>query len=221
MKVIAIIPAYHEASVIAGVVRKTVSFVDEVVVVDDGSEDRTGETARAAGARVYTHVLNRGLGAALSTGMAAALKRGADVIITLDADGQHDPVEIPNFVRAINEKKVDAVIGSRFLGKTEMPALRRVYNRIGNLLTYLLFGIRTTDSQSGFRAFTRRGAQRLELKTNRMEVSSEFLKEIHDKQISFCEIPCSVKYTDYSMSKGQSFGVGISTAFKLVLRRLM
>src|SRR3989338_6274277 len=126
MKVIAIIPAYHEASVIAGVVRKTVSFVDEVVVVDDGSEDRTGETARAAGDRVYTHVLNRGLGAALSTGMAAALKRGADVIITLDADGQHDPVEIPNFVRAINEKKVDAVIGSRFLGKTEMPALRRV-----------------------------------------------------------------------------------------------
>ena len=221
MKVIAIIPAYHEASVIAGVVRKTVSFVDEVVVVDDGSEDRTGETARVAGSRVYTHVLNRGLGAALSTGIAAALKRGADVIITLDADGQHDPVEIPNFVRAINEKKVDAVIGSRFLGKTEMPALRRVYNRIGNLLTYLLFGIRTTDSQSGFRAFTRRGAQRLELKTNRMEVSSEFLKEIHDKQISFCEIPCSVKYTDYSMSKGQSFGVGISTAFKLVLRRLM
>ncbi len=221
MKIVAVIPAYHEASAIAGVVRKTVSFVDEVVVVDDGSEDRTGEKARVAGARVYTHVLNRGLGAALATGIAAALKREADVIITLDADGQHDPAEIPNFIRAIEEKKVDAVIGSRLLGKTEMPPLRRIYNRIGNLLTYLLFDIRTTDSQSGFRAFTRRGAERLELKTNRMEVSSEFLKEIHDKKISFCEIPCSVAYTDYSMSKGQNLYVGVSTAFKLVLRRLM
>mgnify|MGYP001559984147 CR=1 FL=1 len=221
MKVVAVIPAYNESSMIADVVQKTVSFADEVVVIDDGSTDRTGEAARQAGARVYRHAINRGLGASLATGIAAAMKRGADVIVTLDADGQHDPSEIPNFVRAIEERKVDAVIGSRFLETIDMPFLRRVYNRIGNVLTYLLFGIRTTDSQSGFRAFTRHGASRLELKTNRMEVSSEFLKEIHDKRLSFCEIPCSVKYTDYSMSKGQSLGVGVSTAFKLVLRRLM
>lgn len=221
MKVVAVIPAYNESSMIADVVRKTVLFADEVVVIDDGSKDRTGEIARTAGARVFTHAINRGLGASLATGIAAALLREADVIVTLDADGQHDPSEIPNFVRAIEERKVDAVIGSRFLEEMDMPFLRRVYNRIGNVLTYLLFGIRTTDSQSGFRAFTHRGASRLELKTNRMEVSSEFLKEIHDKHISVCEIPCRVRYTDYSMSKGQSFGVGVATAFKLVLRRLM
>lgn len=232
MKVTAVIPAYNEASMIADVVRKTVLFADEVVVIDDGSKDRTGEIARVAGARVYTHAINRGLGASLATGIAAALKCGADIVVTLDADGQHDPSEIPNFVRALEERRVDAVIGSRFLEvddppgressvRAGMPFLRRVYNRIGNMLTYLLFGIRTTDSQSGFRAFTHHGASRLELKTNRMEVSSEFLKEIHDKHISVCEIPCRVRYTDYSMSKGQSFGVGVTTAMKLVLRRLM
>lgn len=221
MKVIAIIPAYNEASVIGGVVLSALKYVDEVVVVNDGSTDRTAEVARHAGAQVYTHVLNRGLGATLATGIEAGLRRGADVLVTLDADGQHDPTEIPNFLKAIEEKQVDAVIGSRLLQATGMPFRRRLYNRIGNVLTYVLFGIWTTDSQSGYRAFTRRGASQLQLRTNRMEVSSEFLKEIHDKKISFCEIPCTVKYTEYSMSKGQSFSVGVMTAMKLILRRLM
>lgn len=221
MKVIAVIPAYNEATVIGDVVKHATSFADEVIVVDDGSNDRTAEIAENAGARVYSHVINRGLGATLATGIAAGLKNGGDILITLDADGQHDPAEIPNFVQAIEENGVDAVIGSRLLHGEGMPFIRRVYNRIGNMITYALFGIWTTDSQSGYRAFTRQGASKLELKTNRMEVSSEFLKEIHDKKISFCEIPCSVKYTEYSMSKGQSFTVGISTLLKLVLRRLM
>lgn len=221
MKMIAIIPAYNEASVIGDVVRSALNYVDEVVVVNDGSTDRTAHVAHHAGAQVYTHVLNRGLGATLATGIEAGLRRGADVLVTLDADGQHDPSEIPNFLKAIEEKQVDAVIGSRLLEATGMPFRRRLYNRIGNVLTYVLFGIWTTDSQSGYRAFTRRGASRLKLRTNRMEVSSEFLKEIHDKKISFCEIPCTVKYTEYSMSKGQSFSVGVMTAMKLILRRLM
>jgi glycosyltransferase involved in cell wall biosynthesis len=221
MKVVAIIPAFNEATVIGEVVRRAKLNADVVVAVDDGSRDGTGDVARAAGAEVYTHAINRGLGASLATGIAAGLKLGGDILVTLDADGQHDPSEIPNFVRALEEKKVDAVIGSRLLKAEGMPFMRRMYNRIGNLVTFLLFGIWTTDSQSGYRAFTRHGASMLELKTNRMEVSSEFLKEIHDKKIKFCEIPCSVKYTDYSMSKGQSFFVGVSTLAKLILRRLM
>ncbi|MDA1038473.1 MAG: glycosyltransferase family 2 protein [bacterium] len=221
MKIVAVIPAYNEATVIADVVSRTKPFVDEVVVVNDGSRDRTEVVARMAGAVVYRHVINRGLGATLATGIAAALDREADILVTLDADGQHDPSEIPNFIKALQDKKVDAIIGSRLLNGEGMPFMRRVYNRIGNVLTYVLFGIWTTDSQSGYRAFTRHGASLLELKTNRMEVSSEFLKEIHDKKISFAEIPCTVKYTEYSLSKGQSFFVGVSTAFKLILRRLM
>ena len=222
MKVIAVIPAYNEEQVIGGVVEKARRFVHEVVVVDDGSGDKTGASAGAAGARVYTHVVNRGLGATLATGIAAALSRGADVVVTLDADGQHDPAEIPRFVEAIQARDVDAVIGSRLLGrKDSMPLHRRLYNWVGNLVTYLLFGLWVTDSQSGYRAFSRHGAEQLELRCNRMEVSSEFIKEIHDKRIPFCEIPCSVTYTEYSMAKGQNLFVGISTAFKLVLRRLM
>lgn len=221
MKTIAVIPAYNEASVIADVVRRALSFADEVVVVDDGSSDRTGEIARTAGAQVYTHVINRGLGATLATGLAAGLKRGGDILVTLDADGQHDPAEIPNFVKVIQDRGVDAVIGSRLLHGEGMPLIRRLYNRFGNLFTYVLFGVWVTDSQSGFRAFTRHGAKQIDIRTNRMEVSSEIVKEIHDKKLAFCEIPCTVKYTEYSMSKGQSFTVGIATAIKLILRRLM
>lgn len=221
MKTIAVIPAYNEASVIADVVRRAMLFADEVVVIDDGSSDRTGEIARTAGAQVYTHVINRGLGATLATGLAAGLKRGGDILVTLDADGQHDPAEIPNFVKAIQDRGVDAVIGSRLLHGEGMPLIRRLYNRFGNLFTYALFGVWVTDSQSGFRAFTKHGAKQIDIRTNRMEVSSEIVKEIHDKKLAFCEIPCTVKYTEYSMSKGQSFTVGIATAVKLILRRLM
>ncbi|MBI2485303.1 glycosyltransferase family 2 protein [Candidatus Uhrbacteria bacterium] len=221
MKIIAVIPAYNEASMVGSVVRAALPFVSEVVVIDDGSKDETAKRAKEAGACVYAHIMNRGLGATLATGISAALKRGADILITLDADGQHDPSEIPHFIRAIEEKHVDAVIGSRLLQKSGMPAYRRLYNWIGNAVTWALFGLWVTDSQSGFRAFTRAGASRLTLRSNRMEVSSEFIKEIRDKNISFCEIPCSVKYTDYSLSKGQSFFVGLSTAGKLLLRKLM
>lgn len=222
MKIVAVIPAYNEEPVVGSVVLAARPFVSEVVVINDGSNDRTAERALEAGAVVYTHVINRGLGASLATGIAAALNRGADVLVTLDADGQHDPAEIPKFVEAIESRGVDAVIGSRLLASKEhMPLRRRLYNYVGNVLTYLLFGIWTTDSQSGFRAFSRTGAKRLELRTNRMEVSSEFLKEIHDKRIAFCEIPCSVRYTDYSMAKGNNFFVGVATAGKLILRRLM
>ncbi len=219
MRIIAIVPAYNEESVVADTVLRTKPFVSEVLVINDGSQDATAERAREAGAVVYTHRLNRGLGASLATGIAAALERGADVVLTLDADGQHNPAEIPMFLEALEMRKVDAVIGSRLLNGEGMPLMRRVYNWVGNLLTYLLFGLWVTDSQGGFRAFTRAGAQKLDLRCNRMEVSSEIIKEIHDKKIPFCEIPSSVRYTDYSLSKGQSFFVGIATAGKLFVRR--
>jgi len=217
---IAVIPAYNEATQIAEVIKNTSAFVDCVVVVDDGSRDNTAQVARAAGAIVVQHPINRGLGATLGTGIQAARLMGGEVIITLDADGQHEPSEIPLFIEAIFSG-YDAVLGSRMLEcKGNMPLQRRVYQRIGNMLTYLLFGLFVSDSQSGFRAFSGTAADQLEIRTDRMEVSSEIVSEIRRKQFTWTEVPITAIYTEYSMSKGQSFGVGVKTAIKLILHRL-
>lgn len=217
---VAVIPAYNEATQIADVIKNTSAFVDRVVVVDDGSRDDTASVARKAGATVIQHPINRGLGATLGTGIKAARKLGGEVIVTLDADGQHLPSEIPLFVEAIN-KGHDAVLGSRMIElKGNMPLKRRVYQRIGNALTYMLFGLLVSDSQSGFRAFSGRAADVLEIRTDRMEVSSEIVSEIKRKQFSWTEVPITAIYTDYSLAKGQSFTVGVKTALKLILHRL-
>ena len=220
MKIFAVIPAYNEETTIAEVLQKTKPFVDQVIVVNDGSSDQTAQRALAQGARVVTHGVNRGLGASLGTGFAAALYLGADVVITLDADGQHDPLEIKKFIVAI-EQGADVVIGSRMLtGFEGMPWYRQVAQILGNLVTFCLFGAWVTDSQSGFRAFTRFALGQIHLKTNRMEVSSEIIAETKRHKLKLVEVPIKAIYTDYSLSKGQSFFVGLKTLVKLIVRRI-
>ncbi len=220
MNVVAVIPAFNEEETIEGVIHATHPFVNEVVVVNDGSRDRTAQIARSAGARVVEHCINRGLGASLGTGIRAARLLGADAVVTLDADGQMRADEIPLFVKKV-EEGFEAVIGSRMIEfKGNMPLRRRLYQRVGNLLTYVLFGLWVTDSQSGFRGFSAAGADRLEIRTDRMEVSSEIISEIRRKQMKWTEVPITAIYTDYSLGKGQSFIVGVKTAWKLILHRL-
>jgi len=220
MKIVAIIPAYNEERVIGEVIDRTRSFVDRIIVVDDGSSDRTGEIARGRGARVVTHCVNRGLGAAIGTGFAAAVQEQADIALTLDADGQHDPAEIPLFVEAIG-KGAEVVIGSRMLTQLKgMPFHRKLATFVGNFVTLALFGARVTDSQSGYRAFTREAIRKIDIKTNRMEVSSEIIHEAHAKGLKIAEVPIKAIYTDYSLSKGQNFFVGLKTLAKLVVRRI-
>lgn len=219
--IVAVIPAFNEEDRVADVVRRCLSRVDAVVVVDDGSRDATGVRARAAGARVVRHVMNRGLGAALTTGLYAALSMGASVVVTLDADGQHRPEEMGRLVEALARDGNEAALGSRMLTREgNMPLLRRVYQRVGNALTFVLFGASVTDSQCGFRAFSRSALERMHLQTDRMEVSSEIVSELHRRGIRFVEVPVTAVYTPYSLSKGQSFRTGVRTAFKMVLHRL-
>lgn len=220
MRVIAVIPAYNEETTIGEVLRETSNFVDGIVVVNDGSSDRTAEIAHSHGVCVVSHVVNRGLGAAIGTGFAAALLHHPDVIVTLDGDGQHLPNEISRLVQAI-ENGADMVIGSRLRETTGMPIHRRLANHTGNALTFLLFGIWVSDSQSGFRAFTPEAVSRISIKTNRMEVSSELIAEAKRHGFSLAEVPITPVYTDYSLSKGQSFWVGIKTLIKLVIRRFV
>ena len=218
-----IIPAFNEAQVLPQVIKEirqqTRSWRPQIVVVNDGSSDATGEVARQAGATVVTHRLNRGLGAALGTGLAYAKQVGADIAVTLDADGQHDPADIGKVMAPVIKRQADVVIGSRLnSNRGRMPADRLMVNWLSNLVTWLLFGVWTSDSQSGFRAFSKQAIQWLRLKTERMEVSSEIFGEIKRHRLNLAEVPIRVIYTDYSRRKGQSPLNAARVLFKLLLR---
>lgn len=223
-KKVVVIPAFNEAATVAQVVRDAVRIADAVVVVDDGSHDATAPLAREAGAIVVRHAVNRGLGGALGTGLAAALRLDADALVTMDADGQHRAEDVARMFERLARADVDFVIGSRMRagqGSGRMPLHRALFNRIGNLLTYLLFGVWVSDSQSGLRGLSRRAAETVDLRTNGMEVSSEFIKEAKEKRWRVGEIGIPAIYTEYSLSKGQSFFVGVKTAAKLIVRRFI
>jgi len=222
MKRVIVIPAYNEQTHVGDVVRSARQVADVVLVVDDGSIDKTGEVARAAGAVVVRHAVNRGLGGALGTGLEGAVRLGADAIVTMDADGQHRAEDAKRVFERLAQGDADFVMGSRMLGADgNMPARRKLAQQLGNLLTWALFGTWVTDSQSGLRGLTRRAAEGTDLRTNGMEVSSEFVKRIKDHGWRWAEISIPAIYTEYSLSKGQSFLVGLKTAGKLIFRRFV
>ncbi len=238
---IIVIPAYNEEKTVGEAVRNAALFCDEVIVVNDGSRDGTAAKASAAGATVLTHVINRRytLGAALRTGIQGALLKGADIIVTFDADLQHDAGDIPRLIKPIEQGKADVVIGSRFIKNskpeirnskqllnyliTQLPkhGHRRLGGMIANILTLLLYGIHATDSQSGLRAFSRLAASKLKLESMRMEVSSEIIGELFRHNCRILEIPICPIYTAYALSKGQGWKVGFKTAWHLILRRFL
>jgi glycosyltransferase involved in cell wall biosynthesis len=217
---VVVIPAYNEERTTVEVVHglKQHGFTT-LIVVDDGSSDRRGELASREGAIRLRHILNRGLGGALGTGISAALRLGAEVIVTCDADGQHDPDDIARLLEPIDVGEAEVVIGSRMLDPRGMPYRRRLANWVANVVIYLLFGGWTTDSQSGLRAFSSRAAERIRLMTTGMEVSSEIIAQTVRYRLRRKEVPVKAIYTDYSLSKGQSFTVGLQTLMKLILAK--
>jgi len=220
MKLSVVIPAYNEAEGIGRVIQGVKKYTNNIIVIDDGSEDNTSQISLQNGAKVYRHIINRGLGGALGTGIKAALLDKADIIVTLDADGQHNPNEISKLIKPIIEEEADIVIGSRFLIRQPMPLFRRIGIPFFNLITFLLFGIWSTDSQSGLRAFNRKVAENLEIFTGGMEVSSEIIKEVKAHKFKLKEVPIKAIYTTYSLSKGQGFFVGLKTLMKLLILKL-
>jgi glycosyltransferase involved in cell wall biosynthesis len=170
MKILALIPAYNEEERIGKVVKKTLKYCD-VIVIDDGSMDDTGKRAEEKGAFVIKHEKNRGKGDALITGFNYALKNNYDIIITLDADGQHDPSEIPNFLKKID--KYDIIIGARNF--KEMPFPRRISNTITTFLLSLRTHQKIGDSQSGYRLIKTDALRGLDFKTERFILESELL----------------------------------------------
>ncbi len=216
-KVIAVIPAYNEEKSIAGVVLNTKKYVDKVLVIDDGSTDNTYENSKNVGAIVIKQIINRGAGAATWTGIQAALKIEADIIVTIDADGQHLPSDIPRLIKPILENEADVVIGSRF--KENMagaPFIKKIGNILLNKITFLFYGINIMDTQSGFKALTRESASLINISIDRYGFCSEIIGEIRKNNLRFVEISVPAIYLD--KIKGTTTYDGIKILFDLVLR---
>ena len=221
MKIIAVIPAFNEATRIAAVVRGAQQYVDDVLVVVDGSKDETESVARSVGAIVITHAENCGAGAATMTGLEAARRLGYDVAITLDADGQHATSDIPRLIEALKSENADLVIANRFGRKNTIPFVRRVANAIGNFVTFCATGIYLPDTQCGFKAFSPKALAQIELKMSGFEFCTEVIREASKHRWKIVSIPSKVVYSEYTLAKGQSFASGIRTAAKILLRTFL
>lgn len=199
-----VIAAFNEQAAIGATVAALRDTYPHIIVVDDGSSDATAEAAHRAGATVLHHLFNRGQGAALQTGIEYALGRGAELVVTFDADGQHRVEDIPPLVAPIVDGRTDVALGSRFLGHAaDIPPARRALLRAGLLFTQLTSGLRLTDTHNGLRAFSRHAASLLSLRQDRMAHASEILDRIRSNRLRYVEVPTRVIYTDYSRNKGQ------------------
>jgi glycosyltransferase involved in cell wall biosynthesis len=214
-----VVPAYNEATVIASVIADLRRYADHIVVVDDCSADDTASAAHSAGATVLRHSINRGQGAAIQTGLEFALRRGADTIVTFDADGQHDAADLPVLLAPIRERRADIVLGSRFTGQSNVPQLRRWLLRGAVVFTRLTSGLRVTDAHNGLRAFSRRGAEAIHIRLDRMAHASEIMDLIHSSGLPYTEVPVRVRYTDYTRRKGQRGMHAIRVAFDYLFGR--
>ncbi len=223
-KIYIVLPAYCEGKVIKKVIQsiKDKGF-NNIIVVDDGSMDNTYEEAISTGVITISHPINRGKGAATQTGIDAAKLLDADIIVTMDSDGQHDPNDIQNLIQPIIDKKADVTIGSRFLkGYKDMPKSRIIMNKIGNYVTYIFFGLLVSDSQSGFRAYSRKAYNSVYTYLDRYEFESEMLGQINDAKLKVKEVPIKVIYSEYSLGKYKHMSKfsaqGLSNGIKMVLR---
>jgi len=222
MNVWIVIAAYNEESVIGDVVKELLKAkYDNIVVVDDGSKDKTAEVAREAKAHVVVHEVNQGQGAGLRTGIQYALKHGADIIVTFDADGQHRVEDLPVMIAPVASGEVDVSLGSRFLGKkSNIPFFRRLTLKIGILVVWLFYGVKLTDVHNGFRAFSRSAAEKIRITCPRMEHASEIIYEIKRNKLKFKEVPIVIRYTEYAKQHGQSSWNAFRILWRMILHRL-
>ncbi|HEX3583722.1 MAG TPA: glycosyltransferase family 2 protein [Thermoanaerobaculia bacterium] len=196
MKLLALIPALNAESTIGDVVRKTREQVHDVIVIDDGCSDRTADVARAEGATVLRHDVNRGKGASLKSGFAYAREHGYDAVITLDADGQHLPSEIPKIIKAWQENGADLVIGGRAHLFDHMLPRRRIANRFSAWAIAKAAGTRVSDSQSGFRLYAARLLREVDLRTDGFDMESEVIIRAGVRKMRIVVTPVDLGFID-------------------------
>ena len=227
LKVCVVIPAYNEGTVIKNVVKdilgalKKTDMNYEVVVVNDGSKDDTSKEAVKGGAKVIDHILNSGAGGATATGLSYANQNGYDLAVTMDADGQHLAEDVIQGLHQAQKIKSDLLIGSRLINTEGMSRVKVLGNKGLSSITYILFGINVTDSQSGLRVYSKKALSSLRWKTSGYEFCSEMLWRANQLNLVIDEYPIKAVYTEYSKAKGQNNWNAINIIKSLVKRRVV
>jgi len=210
-----VVPAYNEETRIGRVVRGLFEHgYSNVVVVDDGSEDKTCEVAREAGAKVLRHDVNRGQGAALQTGNEFSIASGALIVVHFDADGQFNPADINDAVKLLENRQVDVVLGSRFLdSRSRIPWFKkRIIFPIARIINHILTGVKLTDAHNGFRVLNREALEKIEITQDGMAHNSEIVYKINKYNLKWTEHPVEVRYFEF----GQGIGGGLKTIFNVL-----
>jgi glycosyltransferase involved in cell wall biosynthesis len=225
-KICVVIPAFNEASTIGDVIaamKKELgksTYTSEILVIDDGSKDKTVTIAKKSGAFVVSHILNTGAGGATATGLSYAKQNGFDIAATMDADGQHAPKDVVKGIDEIIKLDHDLLIGSRLINSEGMSRIKILGNKGLSFITYVLFRINSTDSQSGLRIFSRRALEELQWETQGYEFCSEMLWRAKQIGLKISEYPIKAIYTEYSKQKGQSNWNAINIVKSLLKRRI-
>jgi len=220
-RIFIVIPAFNEARRLGTVLDSLAPCGHRIVVVDDGSADRTADVARRHGCYVLRHTSNRGQGAALQTGITFALREGADVVVTFDADGQHHPSDLPALLAPILSRRADVTLGNRFLStQSNVPPLRRVVLQGARWFTRAASGVRVGDCHNGYRAFSRRAAETVALKQDRMAHASELYDQIRAARLTFEEVPVTIRYTADTLAKGQKLSNSFSVLFQYLYGKI-
>lgn len=219
-KIYIVIPAYNEQSTILSVIKDLKKHhYFNIIVVDDGSTDNTSKFASKTGIIVIRHPINLGQGTALRSGMELALKLEADIIVTFDADRQHMAKDINKLIKPLVDNKADIVLGSRFLDhSSNTPWLKKIILKSGTILIFLMYGIILSDTHNGFKAMSSMAAQKISIKSSGMEHASEIIKNIKINKLRFIEVPVTIRYSKYSIQKGQRISNSLNIFFKMLIK---
>lgn len=215
-----VIPVYNEEAVIADVVSEVGAHFPNIACIDDGSRDGSADRIASTSAHLIRHPINLGQGASLQTGIEYALRRNAERIVTFDADGQHDVEDAVRMVEFLIRDRADVVLGSRFLGSSEpVPVLKRLVLRTVATLSPASRKLKLTDAHNGLRALNRAVVEDMRISMNGMAHASEIVALLARSSWRIQEVPVTIRYTEYSRSKGQSLFNGVNILFDLSVRQ--
>lgn len=219
-----IIPSYNEGAVLAQTVESLRPFGYSIVVVDDGSKIPAAQFLEGQHVHLLRHCVNLGQGAALQTGMDYALSQGAEYVVHFDADGQHDPHLIARLLEPLRKGACDVALGSRFLLKDDrqqVPLKKQLLLKGGVMVSWLSTRVWLTDTHNGLRALTRQAASQIRLTESGFAHATEILECIRRARLRYREVPTTIRYTEYSMAKGQSVWNSINIVFDLLARKVI